>query len=112
MKFWQLVSLLRHHPEALESTLSNPEWCEYGRWYEDFDAIVTAQDRDKLDAPLPGPLVEQSLGAVSVEVFRGDGNLFSARRQESDAALSILQAYELYGGAKLEDVFEHGSVEI
>lgn len=112
MKFWQLVSILRGHPDALTSAFKDIKWPEYAEWYSRFDVILENQEREKLDTTLPDDLVYSALKISKLLMYRSENTLLSSKRSPNDRAVPVEVAYAKFGGSVIEDVFERGSANI
>lgn len=112
MKFWELTSVMGTERAVLENCLRRPEWATYYDWYMNFDRIVSAQDREKLDAPMPGALVRDVLSGSRQIFYLYDGWLRSRRFTEKDLELPALVAFEKFGGKALEEALERGSFRV
>jgi len=114
MKLWQLHSVCRNQPDLIEPRLrTEPHWL---RWLEEFrsiDELLNSQNRSRLDAELPDDLVRLVLSELRLTYhLSDDGWLRSRAHSKRDKALSALRAFELYGGAVLEDVLEYGLAHV
>jgi len=97
---------------ALETSLIKPEWDLYYEWYLNDSEIVNAQDREKLDAIIPDELSRDALGRSTKMLFL-DGKILRSRKfGKHDIQISLLTAFERFGGEIVEDVFEKGSFEV
>ena len=112
MKFWELVSVMGTECAVLENCLRKPEWAAYYDCYMNYDRIVSAQDREKLDAQMPDALVRDVLSGSRQTFFLYDGWLRSRRFTEKDLGLPALVAFERFGGQALEEALERGSFRV
>ena len=114
MKLWELHSVCRTQPDLIEARLqTEPHWQKWFEEFRSFDELVRTQDRSRLDAELPDDVVRLVLGELRVTYYLSDDGWLRSRADRArDKALSALSAFELYGGSVLEDVLEHGSVQV
>ncbi|MCE9556973.1 MAG: hypothetical protein K8T91_26805 [Planctomycetes bacterium] len=113
MKFWELVSGFRSEPELLQRILADRNWGDFSVWYGEFREIVARQDRQKLDAEIPGEL-ELAVASGSSQVFclRSDDCLESASPKSCGEILSALDVVKHFGGAMIEELNEYGSAHV
>jgi hypothetical protein len=111
MKFCQLLSV-SDSPRLADAASSDPDWAVYGKWVDDLTDICHAQDRAKLDHTLPNGFVRKVLTGSSQRVFYSSGQLRSYRFGPSDEQLSLVEAFDRFGGTALEEAFEKGSVSV
>lgn len=89
------------------------EWKFLIEWISAQDQIVLAQDREKLDFVLDDDFVRSVLKKCTLRFFlTRDHQLLTKRRSRLDRQFSALQAFDLYGGAALEDALEYGSANV
>ena len=115
MKLWELVSVMREEQTVLKNALPSrqSEWHFIGEWIEQFDALVGAQDRAKLDYELPDPFVRSVLeNSRLMYCLCGNGYLRSHRLFRNDTVLTALVAFERFGGEALEEALEKGSAKV
>ncbi len=113
MKFWQLLSLSKGQKGLIpEKASQREEWSRFGKWYEQADALITAQDRGVLDHPLPDDFVRCVLSDLPIVYYlSGDSWLRRVPRAPGDKPLSILDAYNSYGDL-VEEVWERGPIQV
>lgn len=112
MKFWQLISIARENPESIQEAAKNPKWEKYLKWHDEFSMIVNDQDRAKLDEVLPEDFIKSVLENIPIHLFISHGYLRTRCLDEADEQISILNAYERFGGSYIDEVLEAGSVKV
>jgi hypothetical protein len=112
MKFWELVSVCRSEPQVLQRLSENPAWADYLAWTADFDRLVDAQDRSKLDAVVPDDACRHVLAGSSKTYYLSDGYLRVTARDSADQILNSVDVFNTYGGGRLEEVQEAGLVKV
>jgi len=119
MKFWELVSAFRVSPEIVREVLSRPAWREpYGRWYEDFNRLVDAQDRGVLDARVPLELSREvaRLSSLTFQYSPRHGTLRESWSEGMDPGplmeMTALEVHDRFGGSVIEEVGEYGSFTV
>ena len=113
MKYWQLRSVVRN-AEAFRSVAeSNRDWREFLTWLENEATIVEKQDRTKLDYQLPILFVQAVLAQSDLSCYLSHvGWLRSYKTSTDDEAVTVLDAFNRFGGEKLEEAWERGCVDI
>ena len=81
MKFWEVVSAFRTHPDLIRKVFERGEWREpYLLWYQKLADLVDRQDRGILDALVP---MDLSRALISLPHYaargRADGSMRCAR---------------------------------
>ena len=109
--FWQLVSVCRANPSALERLLEEPEWADFLKWFKNFRQHVNSQNRAILDAVLPEQLVVSAM-RLSEYRFRIQLGVLYQCLEESEGSISAVEAYNRYGGEAIEQVLEKGSFQL
>ncbi|SRR6266545_1012951 len=112
MKFWELESVCRGQPDLMERLADRPEWAVYLDWYQDFDALVDQQDREKLDAIVPDKACVHVLARSRTMLYEGDAHIRTRRCEPTDRTVSMVDILTRYGGTFLEDVMEFGLARI
>ncbi len=116
MKFWELVSVARGERAALEGVLSDPRWETYQEWFDHFDRYLHPRDSSVLDAVVPQELCRAVFQRSRVRYYVKSRRLYKLADDEpapeGSEVLNALQAYDLVGGAALEEVHETGVVEL
>ena len=88
----------------MPNDLDRKSWADHLR-------IVAAQDRVILDSKVEHEFAVAVLAQLRSSLYLGaDGRLRSRRYDQTDQELSVLEAYERYGGEAVEDAYEYGSV--
>jgi hypothetical protein len=114
MKLWQLMSIMDGEKALLRSIASSQTgWGQFVTWIDDFENLVRAQDRSKLDYVLPDDMVRLALARSEKACFLDmDGWLRSRRMSPDDVLLPVLEIYQRFGGDLLEEVFDKGAVAV
>jgi hypothetical protein len=73
--------------------------------------IVSKQQREKLDAVVPYELCEAALKFHKGKLYRNGSHVRAYRLNSSDAEVSYLEVFRLYGAQFLEEVLEKGSAK-
>lgn len=112
MKFWQIYSIKGVDSDLIQSvSRTNEKWKNISEWDRNFEKIVAVQDRSILDSVLPEKFILTLLNKLTSNLFLGnDYWLRTEKSKFNETEVSILDAYKLIGGDKLEEVFEYGSV--
>jgi hypothetical protein len=112
LKFWELTSVCRNEPRLLERLADDPEWSTFLEWSRNINELVDRQDREKLDADVPGEAVLHVLEASRAKYHVSKGHVRVSRLGPDDRVLSSVEVVRLYGGSFLEDVNEYGLARI
>jgi hypothetical protein len=114
LKLWQLFSVARIDKGLVgRVAASRPSWKPYELAAENFDGLVQTQNRAVLDAIVEQEFAVAVLGQLRSNLYlSSDGWLRSRRHDVSDQEISVLEAYERYGGNAIEEAYERGSVNI
>jgi hypothetical protein len=110
MTFWELVSIFRDDPMALEQVLQDSRWNTYLGWFRNFPQHVNQQDRQVLDSVAPTELVKGAMQCCKLRFKMQNG--FLIRSQGLLAGEDLLTASDVYnhfGGSAIEEVLEYGS---
>ena len=112
MKFWQLVSIFRNDPSALEAFVEE-RGQPFPGWLRDFNHHVKAQNRAILDAELSERFCLEALGVSALKFEVKDGYLqqYDGRNPATNW-LSAPEAFEAYGANAIGEVLERGSYPI
>ena len=110
MKFWQLTSIFRDDPLALETVLKEQQdWKLYLTWLSEFNSLVDSQNRQILDAVLPESLSERAMHVCKLRFCVQDGILRRSPIELSiERQLTAFDVYMKYGGDAIEDTLERG----
>jgi len=113
MKLWQLVSVMKNIQLIRAIASTHDEWKFVAGWLAEYDTLVDAQDRTKLDYTLSDRFVRIVLEKSDLECYlSNDGQLRSWRMSSNDESLPALEVFDRYGGEALEEAYEKGSVEV
>jgi len=112
MKFYQLLGVMGGESAVLESSLIKPEWDRYYEWYLNLKELVNTRDRAKLYAVMPNDLVREVLAGSTQKLFLHEGWLRSYQFSDEDIEMSVLAAFDKFGGDALDDAFEKGSSKV
>jgi hypothetical protein len=117
MKYWQLMSVMRANKQCKELinivASAQVEWQFVAEWLAQDAILVNTQDRAKLDYELPDAFVRAALEKSDLKFYLSeDGWLRSWKMSPSDELMTAVNAFNRYGGEKLEDAYEKASVKI
>jgi hypothetical protein len=109
---WQLFSVARIDAGLIgRVAASRPSWKLYELAAENFDGLVQTQNRAVLDAIVEHEFVVAVLGQLQSNLYLSSNGWLRSRRSDvSDQEISVLEAYERYGGTVVEEVYEKGPV--
>jgi hypothetical protein len=122
MTCWEVLSGFRDYPEIVRSVLTSAKWkSEYSEHLEDFQRLVSAQDREVLDRLVPLELTREickqlpnayvlSPDSKNLREYRPGSTGYA--KQAGLAKLTALEVHDRYGPAVLEEVQEYGSATI
>lgn len=107
MKFWELVSVCRSHPQVLKQSLQAQGETQLLQWVEQFDELVAQQQRSILDSQVAADVCRNVLTELPFQLHQGERYLWSVAREET-APIALVDVFDRYGGSIIEDVLEKG----
>lgn len=111
MKFWELTSICRDEPDLLIEALRGYSDQKYADWFDDMPNIVSQQQREKLDAVVPSELCEAALKFHKGKLYKSGSQVRTNRADPSDAEVSYIEVFRMFGANFLEEVLEKGSAK-
>ncbi len=111
MKFWELLSVLRFLRISLSTVDLDERWNKYKKWDKNLREIVDRQDRSILDSVVPDELCQILFSCSEKNLYFSKGYLRMRPVHGPDTSISVLEAYKLYGGEKVQDAIEKGLVK-
>lgn len=112
MKFWQLISVCEELEIKLDLVNLDKKWKKIVDWYKSFDDIVDKQDRSILDCIVPSDLCLDIFSNSKKVYYLSEGFLRKKPLSSLDKRLSVIDIFNQFGGAVLEEMLETGLVEI
>lgn len=115
MKFWELISAFRSENDVVKVVLEKEIWHKYKTYYDNFDIIVSKQDRSILDEVIPFELAKEvcEKSKLVFYLYKNENKLLlKSSIFQSGTDFEPLNAMEVlirFGGKYIEEVLEYGS---
>jgi len=111
VKFWELTSVCRSHPQVLKQSLQEQGEMQLLQWVGQLSALVDQQQRSILDSQVDADVCRRVLAALPFQLHQGECYLWSVARDET-TPIALVDVFDRYGGSIIEDVLEKGRASI
>jgi hypothetical protein len=114
MRFDRFVNLLSFEKDvAVTVARKKRRWNFAGEWIENYGALVSSRDMDKLHFILPDDYLRAVFRRLKQKFYLAkDGWLRSRRHSPAEKELSAIEAFERFGGDAMEETVEYGSFPV
>jgi hypothetical protein len=119
MKLWEVMSAFRDRKDILAKVFGSARWRDdYGEIYQNFYELVSRQDRQVLDAPVPIELSREIAALYPAQFLfypaRGIVREASIDRlpDEQRIEMTALEVHDRFGSSVIEEILERSYAQV